>query len=110
MRTADRRLVRDTNVLAIFHTLREHGPTTRAALARKAGLSGPTVSTVIQALEASGIVASLGAGPETGGRRGYMVEEVQSRYGLTIEDIEITEENFGSINAIAEFVASKHPS
>ncbi len=36
-----------------------------------------------------------------------LVEEVQSRYGLTIEDIEITEENFGSINAIAEFVATK---
>jgi acyl carrier protein len=36
-----------------------------------------------------------------------LVEEVQSRYGLTIEDVEITEENFGSINAIAQFVASK---
>ena len=39
-----------------------------------------------------------------------LVEEVQSRYGLSIEDIEITEENFGSINAIAEFVASKQSS
>jgi acyl carrier protein len=39
-----------------------------------------------------------------------LVEEVQSRYGLTIEDIEITEENFGSINAIAQFVASKQSS
>jgi acyl carrier protein len=36
-----------------------------------------------------------------------LVEEVQSRYGLTIDDIEITEENFGSIDAIAKFVASK---
>ena len=39
-----------------------------------------------------------------------LVEEVQSRYGLTIEDIEITEENFGSIKAISEFVASKQSS
>jgi acyl carrier protein len=39
-----------------------------------------------------------------------LVEEVQSRYGLTIEDVEITEENFGSINAIAEFVAAKQSS
>ena len=39
-----------------------------------------------------------------------LVEEVQSRYGLTIEDIEITEENFGSVNAIAEFVAAKQSS
>ena len=36
-----------------------------------------------------------------------LVEEVQSRYGLTIDDVEITEENFGSIDAIARFVASK---
>jgi acyl carrier protein len=36
-----------------------------------------------------------------------LVEEVQSRYGLAIDDIEITEENFGSIDAIANFVAAK---
>ena len=36
-----------------------------------------------------------------------LVEEVQSRYELTIDDVEITEENFGSIDAIAKFVASK---
>jgi acyl carrier protein len=39
-----------------------------------------------------------------------LVEEVQSRYGLAIEDVEITEENFGSINAIAQFVAAKQSS
>lgn len=38
-----------------------------------------------------------------------LVEAVQSRYGLAIDDIEITEENFGSIDAIARFVASKQP-
>lgn len=36
-----------------------------------------------------------------------LVEEVQSRYGLAIDDIEITEDNFGSIDAIAGFVGSK---
>jgi acyl carrier protein len=51
---------------------------------------------------AAGIIDSLGFVE--------LVEEVQSRYGLTIEDIEITEENFGSINAIAQFVASKQSS
>jgi acyl carrier protein len=39
-----------------------------------------------------------------------LVEEVQSRYGLMIEDVEITEENFGSLDAIANFVASKQSS
>ncbi len=36
-----------------------------------------------------------------------LVEEVQARYGLTIEDVEITEENFGSIDAIAGYVERK---
>ena len=39
-----------------------------------------------------------------------LVEEVQSRYGLSIDDTEITEENFGSIDAIARFVDSKQGS
>lgn len=36
-----------------------------------------------------------------------LVEEVQSRFGIAIEDIEITEENFGSIDAIAGYVERK---
>lgn len=36
-----------------------------------------------------------------------LVEEVQTSYGVTVDDIEITEENFGSIEAIAGFVARK---
>ena len=35
------------------------------------------------------------------------MEEVQSRYGISIDDVEITEENFGSIDAIAGFVERK---
>ena len=36
-----------------------------------------------------------------------LVEEVQSRYGVTVADTEITEENFGSVDAIAGFVERK---
>jgi acyl carrier protein len=36
-----------------------------------------------------------------------LVEEVQSRYGVTVEDVEITEENFGSIDAISDYVGRK---
>jgi acyl carrier protein len=36
-----------------------------------------------------------------------LVEEVQSRYSVTIDDVEITEENFGSIDAITGFVERK---
>lgn len=33
-----------------------------------------------------------------------LVEEVQSRYGIAVEALEITEENFGSIDALVAFV------
>ena len=36
-----------------------------------------------------------------------LVEEVQTRYGVAVADTEITEENFGSIDAIARFVERK---
>jgi acyl carrier protein len=36
-----------------------------------------------------------------------LVEEVQSKFGIAIEDVEITEENFGSIDAIAGYVERK---
>lgn len=36
-----------------------------------------------------------------------LVEEVQAQYGIAVSDVEITEENFGSIDAIAGFVERK---
>ena len=50
-------------------------------------------------LLAAGVIDSLGFVE--------LVEEVQSRYGIAVEDIEITEENFGSIAAISRFVTAK---
>jgi acyl carrier protein len=39
-----------------------------------------------------------------------LVEEVQSRYGIAVEDVDITEDNFGSIDAITSYVARKQGS
>lgn len=36
-----------------------------------------------------------------------LVEEVQVRYGVQVADIEITEENFGSVAALAGYVEGK---
>jgi acyl carrier protein len=36
-----------------------------------------------------------------------LVEEVQARYGVAVDDVEITEENFGSLDALVAFVARK---
>jgi acyl carrier protein len=36
-----------------------------------------------------------------------VVEEVEARWGVSIQDVEITEDNFGSIAAIARYVVRK---
>jgi acyl carrier protein len=36
-----------------------------------------------------------------------LVEEVQARYEIPISDVEITEENFGSIDRIVGYIARK---
>ena len=52
-----------------------------------------------QDLLAAGIVDSLGFVE--------IVEEVESRYAVGVQDVEITEENFGSVDAIARYVERK---
>jgi acyl carrier protein len=39
-----------------------------------------------------------------------LVEEVQSRYGIAVDALEITEENFGSIDELVAFVERRRPS
>ena len=36
-----------------------------------------------------------------------LVEEVQAKYGISVQDVEITEDNFGSVSAIVGFVERK---
>lgn len=52
-----------------------------------------------QDLLALGVVDSLGFIE--------LVEEVQGLFGVTVEDVEVTEENFGSVDAIVAFVQRK---
>jgi acyl carrier protein len=55
-----------------------------------------------QELLAAGIVDSLGFVE--------LVEEVEGRYAVGVQDVEITEENFGSIDAIVAFIETKRAS
>ena len=50
-------------------------------------------------LLAMGIIDSLGFVE--------LVEEVQARYDVTVDDLDITEENFGSLAAMAGYVCRK---
>jgi acyl carrier protein len=38
-----------------------------------------------------------------------LVEEVQTRYAIAVDALEITEENFGSIDALVAFVERRRP-
>lgn len=39
-----------------------------------------------------------------------LVEEVQTRYGIEVQDVEITEENVGSVSALVRFIGAKRVS
>ena len=52
-----------------------------------------------QDLLAAGLIDSLGFLE--------LVEEVQERFSVTVSDVEITEANFGSINAMVAFIETR---
>ena len=60
--------LRHINARELYLLLREHGPCSRADLARYSGLSGPTVSRSIDYLVNRELVISLGIGESGGGR------------------------------------------
>jgi acyl carrier protein len=53
-------------------------------------------------LLAKGVIDSLGFVE--------LVEEIQARYGIAVDDVEITAENFGSLDAMAKYVARRRAS
>lgn len=63
------RLLRDFNAQQILRLLRQHGPCSRADLARYSGLSAPTISSGVAYLKQNDLVKQLGPGPSNGGRR-----------------------------------------
>jgi glucokinase len=60
--------LRHINVRELYQLLRANSPCSRADLVRLSGLSGPTVSRVIEYLEQRGLVISVGFGESDGGR------------------------------------------
>jgi len=69
-------LLRDINERVVFDTIRALHPISRAEVARRTGLSKPTVSLAIRTLEASGLVADVGVESGRSGRAGVLVSPV----------------------------------
>jgi glucokinase len=61
-------LLRKVNATEILRLVRQHGPCSRADLARASGLSVPTVSSSIEYLAKKGLVEEVGTGGSSGGR------------------------------------------
>jgi glucokinase len=76
-------LLRQVNAAEILRLVRQHGPCSRADLARLTGLSAPTVSSSIEFLEKKGLVETIGTGPSHGGRPPELVRFNRS-YGFVI--------------------------
>src|SRR5436309_13033233 len=67
--TAGLATIRNINRQIVLNYVREREPISRAEIARETALQRSTVSTIVDALQADGLIEEIGAGESTGGRR-----------------------------------------
>src|ERR1700754_2888936 len=60
--------MRDINRQIVLNYVRERGPISRADIARATAMQRSTVSAIIDALVADGVIEEIGKGESTGGR------------------------------------------
>src|SRR5436305_12281921 len=78
-------LLRTLNQRALLERLRRDGPLSRADLARRSGLSKPTVSQALAGLEEAGLVRAVGPAAPSRGRTGMPYEpDPPAGYGVGI--------------------------
>src|SRR5215210_7774879 len=65
--------IRDINRQIVLNYVRERGPISRAEIARETELQRSTISAIVEALTAEGLVEEVGEGESTGGRRPTML-------------------------------------
>jgi predicted NBD/HSP70 family sugar kinase len=61
--------IRNINRQIVLNYVREREPISRAEIARETALQRSTISTIVDQLQADGLVEEIGAGASTGGRR-----------------------------------------
>lgn len=92
-RTANLQLVKAANLSLVFHLINQYGQTSRAEIAHITGLSPTTVSSLVDELIASEMVAECGAGESnTSGRKPILIEVNPS--GGYVAGIELVAEGF----------------
>lgn len=90
MKTGSKELIRNINFHLILEAIINHGPISRAALAKHLGLTKATVSSIVQELIEAGLVNEAGAAPSEKGRRPILLKlNSQAGFALAV-DIETT--------------------
>lgn len=80
---ANHGLLKQMNMLALLGLAREAGVISRAELARRSGLSPPTVSVLVAKLLGAGLLVEEGRGESRGGRRPTLVR-FNARFGYVL--------------------------
>jgi len=65
--------IRDINRQIVLNYVREREPISRAEIARETNLQRSTISAIVEALAAEGLIEEVGEGESTGGRRPTML-------------------------------------
>lgn len=81
------------NRAVVLETIRRHGEISRVELAEHTGLTAQTMSNIVRALMADGLVTENGHAPSTGGKRRVLLKVVPDAYtavGLHLDPERIT--------------------
>jgi glucokinase-like ROK family protein len=68
-RAGNAKLISELNKVKITNLVRDNDGISRASLAKRSGLSAPTISRIIEGLIREGLVTEIGAGVSRGGRK-----------------------------------------
>ncbi len=97
--------LRRNNLSAVLECIRQSGPISRADLTRITGLNFTTVTSIIESLRESGLVADVGYGDSKGGRRPLLLHlNPHGRFAVGCE-IQATLVRVGLVNLLGETVA-----
>jgi predicted NBD/HSP70 family sugar kinase len=104
-RKMDKLQIAQINKYNVIRSLMREGPINRAAIAKRLGLSIPTVMFITETLLRSNFIRSIGKGVSSGGKPPEMLEIVPERFFYIGLDIGRTMIRAVAVNAISRQVA-----
>jgi len=97
--------LRRNNLSVVLECIRQNGPISRADITRLTGLNFTTVTSIIESLRESGLVADVGYGDSSGGRRPLLLHlNPHGRFAVGCE-IQATLVRVGLVNLLGETIA-----